>query len=74
MVDITCTRCGATGSDYPTYYVAKFSLTHKRGCGAKIGIPHYTATVKPPPPKETPLAEPKEEKPKKKKAKKTVAK
>ena len=44
MVNIECTRCGASGIDYPTYYVAKFTLTHERGCGAKIGIPSYTAT------------------------------
>ena len=47
MVNIECTRCGATGIDYPTYYVAKFTLTHERGCGARIGIPSYTATGKP---------------------------
>ena len=41
MVDILCTRCGAMNVDYPTVYVAKFSLIHKRGCGAKIGIPNY---------------------------------
>lgn len=46
MVNIECTRCGATGIDYPTYYVAKFTLPHKRGCGARIGIPSYTATAK----------------------------
>ena len=44
MVNIECTRCGASGIDYPTYYVAKFTLTHEKGCGAKIGIPSYTAT------------------------------
>ena len=67
MVNIECTRCGATGIDYPTYYVAKYTLTHQRGCGAKIGIPKYTATSTVTP-TETPLPEPKEEKPKKKKA------
>lgn len=46
MVNIECTRCGASGIDYPTYYVAKFTLTHERGCGARIGIPSYTATAK----------------------------
>jgi hypothetical protein len=46
MVNIECTRCHATGIDYPTYYVAKYTLTHERGCGAKIGIPSYTATGK----------------------------
>ncbi len=76
MVNIECTRCGATGIDYPTYYVAKFTLTHERGCGARIGIPSYTATAKATP-TETPLPEPKEEKPKvsaKPKRKKTAKK
>lgn len=41
MVDIECSRCGAMGVDYPTVYVAKFTLVHRRGCGAKIGIPNY---------------------------------
>ena len=66
MVNILCTRCGASGIDYPTYYVAKFTLTHERGCGAKIGIPKYTATASAPKIIETPLPEPKDEKPKKK--------
>ena len=42
MVDIECTRCGATGTNYPTNYVAKFSLTHETGCGARVGIPKYS--------------------------------
>ena len=42
MVDIECTRCGATGTGYPTPYVAKFSLIHNEKCGAKIGIPKYS--------------------------------
>ena len=42
MVNIECTRCHATGTDYPTIYVAKFSLKHETGCGAKIGIPKYS--------------------------------
>ena len=46
MVDIECTRCGATGTGYATNYVAKFSLTHNTGCGAKIGIPKYSVTTK----------------------------
>ena len=46
MVDIECTRCGATGSNYPTYYVAKFSLTHETGCGARVGIPKYSDGLK----------------------------
>ena len=69
MVDIQCTRCNATGTGYETNYVAKFSLIHERGCGARIGIPKFTETsvaAK----IETPLPEPKEEKPKKKKASK----
>ena len=44
MVDIECTRCGATGNDYPTHYVAKFTLKHETGCGAKVGVPKYTNT------------------------------
>jgi len=47
MVDITCTRCGAEGTGYPTNYVAKFSLQHNTGCGARVGIPSYTAKPKP---------------------------
>lgn len=42
MVNIECTRCGASGTDFPTFYVAKFSLQHNTGCGAKIGIPKYS--------------------------------
>lgn len=42
MVDIQCTRCGATGTGYETNYVAKFTLKHETGCGAKIGVPKYT--------------------------------
>ena len=34
------------GVNYPTVYVAKFSLVHKRGCGAKIGIPNYFISKK----------------------------
>lgn len=71
MVNIECTRCGATGTDYPTLYVAKFSLKHETGCGAKIGIPKYTegtVQTKPVVEQETLLVDP--EKPKKKKAKK----
>ncbi len=74
MVDITCTRCGAEGTNYPTPYVAKFSLQHNTGCGARIGIPKFSLTPKAKPAEalETALAEPKEAKPKKakKKAKK----
>lgn len=70
MVDIECTRCGATGNDYPTYYVAKFTLKHETGCGAKIGVPKYSDTkTKSAESHETPLTE-STEKPKKKKAKK----
>ena len=47
MVDILCTRCEKMGVNYPTVYVAKFSLVHKRGCGAKIGIPNYFISKKP---------------------------
>jgi len=46
MVDITCTRCGAEGTGYPTNFVAKFTLTHKPGCGAKVGIPKYSVKAK----------------------------
>ncbi len=74
MVDITCTRCGASGTDYPTNYVAKLTLTHNRGCGPKIGIPKFGTTVSKAILTETPLPEPTEEKPKKKKAKKTSKK
>lgn len=42
MVDITCTRCGAEGTGFPTPYVAKFTLQHNTGCGAKIGIPKFS--------------------------------
>ena len=76
MVNIECTRCGATGTDYPTLYVAKFSLKHETGCGAKIGVPKYTDSnvkAKSAEAQETSLAEP-TEKPKKKKAKKKEVK
>lgn len=46
MVDITCTRCGAEGTGFPTPYVAKFSLPHNKGCGAKIGIPKFSVGKK----------------------------
>jgi len=46
MVDIECTRCGAKGIGYETNYQAKFSLVHKEKCGAKIGVPKFTATIK----------------------------
>ncbi len=46
MVDIECTRCGAKGSGYQTNYEAKFSLIHKEKCGAKIGVPKFSAGVK----------------------------
>ena len=46
MVDIECTRCGATGTGYATNFQAKFSLIHKEKCGAKIGVPKFTAGVK----------------------------
>ncbi len=38
MVDITCTRCGAEGTGFPTPYSAKFSV------GKKL-IKEETATV-----------------------------
>lgn len=73
MVNIECTRCGAAGIDYPTYYVAKFTLTHERGCGAKIGIPSYTATAKAPPKPVEETEKPKAiAKPKKKKSTKKI--
>jgi len=46
MVDIECTRCGAKGTGYQTNYEAKFSLIHKEKCGAKIGVPKFSAGVK----------------------------
>ena len=46
MVDIECTRCGAKGTGYATNLQAKFSLIHKEKCGAKIGVPKFTADVK----------------------------
>ena len=46
MVDITCTRCGAEGTGYDTPYVAKFTLQHNTGCGAKIGIPKFSVGKK----------------------------
>jgi len=46
MVDILCTRCGATGTGYETNFVAKFSLKHETGCGAKIGIPKFSTGTK----------------------------
>ena len=75
MVDIECTRCGATGNDYPTHYVAKFTLKHETGCGAKIGVPKYSTNVKATEVTSTTATEAKEilvklePKPKKKKAK-----
>ena len=46
MVDILCTRCGATDQGFTTYYQAKFSLVHKEKCGAKIGVPKYSTGTK----------------------------
>lgn len=46
MVDIECTRCGATGQGFTTYYQAKFNLVHKEKCGAKIGVPKYSTGTK----------------------------
>ncbi len=46
MVDIECTRCGAKGTGYQTNYEAKFTLVHKEKCGAKIGVPKFSAGVK----------------------------
>lgn len=46
MVDIECTRCGAKGTGYQTNYEAKFSLVHNEKCGAKIGVPKFSAGVK----------------------------
>ncbi len=43
MVDIECTRCGAKGTGYQTNYEAKFSLVHNEKCGAKIGVPKFSA-------------------------------
>ena len=70
MVDIECTRCGATGSNYPTYYVAKFSLKHETGCGAKIGIPKYTDGTTKPKEEQTPVISEKKVSQKKKTTKK----
>ncbi len=46
MVDIECTRCGAKGTGYQTNFDAKFSLIHRAKCGAKIGVPKFSAGVK----------------------------
>lgn len=72
MVDIECSRCGAMGVNYPTVYVAKFTLVHRQGCGAKIGIPNYfIGKTKPAAEQTTSLPEPTETpKPKRKKSKK----
>ena len=73
MIDIECTRCGATGTDYPTYYVAKFSLKHETGCGARVGVPKYSeGKAKPTEEQTTVISEKKEsnKKTKKKKEKK----
>lgn len=42
MIDIQCTRCGASGKGYPNIFNAKFTLIHEIGCGAKVGIPKIT--------------------------------
>ena len=70
MVDIECTRCGATGTDYPTNFVAKFSLKHETGCGARLGIPKYSeGKTKPTEEQITVISEKKETKKKTKKKK-----
>ena len=70
MVDIECTRCGATGTDYPTNFVAKFSLKHETGCGARLGIPKYSeGKTKPTQEEITVISEKKETKKKTKKKK-----
>ena len=70
MVDIECTRCGATGTDYPTNFVAKFSLKHETGCGARLGIPKYSeGKTKPTEEQTTVISEKKETKKKTKKKK-----
>jgi hypothetical protein len=80
MVDIECTRCHAKGKGYQTNYEAKFSLIHKEKCGAKIGVPKFSAGVKTTAAETTTITEEKPiivssilsdtHKPKKKKAKK----
>ena len=73
MVDIECTRCGATGTDYPTYYVAKFSLKHETGCGARVGVPKYSdGKTKPTQEQTTVISDTKVSEKKKTKKKKTV--
>jgi len=47
MVGIECTRCHSTGTGYPNLFQAKFTLVHKIGCGAKIGVPKYFTEKKP---------------------------
>ena len=74
MVDIECTRCGAKGTGYATNFQAKFTLVHKEKCGAKIGVPKFSAGVKTTQAETTTVSEGKpivvSHKPKKKKAKK----
>lgn len=41
MVDIECTRCGATGTNFKTERDAKLTLKHNERCGQKIGIVKY---------------------------------
>ena len=70
MINIECTRCGATGNDYPTYYVDTVSLKHETGCGARLGIPKYSeGKTKPTEEQTTVISEKKETKKKTKKKK-----
>lgn len=41
MVDVECTRCGASGTNYKTERDAKLTLKHNERCGQKVGIVKY---------------------------------
>lgn len=47
MVDVECTRCGASGTNYKTEREAKLTLEHNKKCGQKIGIVKYYIGKKP---------------------------
>jgi len=74
MVGIECTRCHSTGTGYPNLFQAKFTLVHKIGCGAKIGVPKFSSGAKTTQAETTTVSEEKpiivSHKPKKKKVKK----
>jgi hypothetical protein len=41
MVDVECTRCGASGTNFKTERDAKLTLKHNERCGQKVGIVKY---------------------------------